>query len=422
MNLGMKATNKHKATITLGLVSLGFAVSHLFSHTFVGGVIASGCGAAMVGGLADWFAVSALFRRPLGIPFRTEIIPRNRERISQAIIDMVEQELLTKENIRDTLNHYDLSTLLVDYLGRYGGKNHLKEFAAKIGADVLEKINPAKVGEFLAGLIKDHAGKIPLSPVLAQALAWSVRNGYLDKLVDFVIAELALFIRQPQVKGLLTDFLGEARLAYEKDMHRRRLAGQILERLGVTTTGLAGLLQQKIGDFLAELDDPEHPLRKLLRQKVNEFLDLLAVDPATQAGFEAWKDRFIAGRADLAAFLSGMVEALLAAASDEKGRALFHKWIGVQVDSLVKSFKHNNTQQQVLAEIVRKGLMDLVETHHSQIGTIVRERLSQLSTPALVEFIEGRVGNDLQMIRINGSVVGGLAGIVIFLLTYWWRI
>ncbi len=73
----MTATNKHKATITLGLVALGFVASHPFAHTFAGGLLASGFSAAMVGGLADWFAVSALFRRPLGIPFRTEIIPRN---------------------------------------------------------------------------------------------------------------------------------------------------------------------------------------------------------------------------------------------------------------------------------------------------------------------------------------------------------
>jgi len=418
----MTATNKHKATITLGVVSLGFAISYPFSQTFFGGVIASGCSAAMVGGLADWFAVAALFRRPLGIPFRTEIIPRNRERISQAIIDMVEQDLLTKDNIRDTLNRYDVAALLLDYLIHYGGKTHLKELAGKIGADILEKINPAKLGRFLAELIQAHAGKIPLAPLLAQALAWSVRNGYLDKLVDFVIHELGLFIEQPQVKALLADLLSEARKVYEKDMHRRRLAGQILEQLGVTSAKLAGLLQRNIGTFLEELKNLEHPLRVLLRQRADEFTERLASDPDTQQRFEAQKDRFIAGRVDLANLLSDLVQAMLTAAAAESGKALFHKWIGVQVDSLVKNFRHNDMQQQVLGELVRQGLIALVDTHHAQIGTIVRERISLLSTPALVEFIEGRVGNDLQMIRINGSVVGGLAGVLIFLLTYWWQL
>ena len=64
--------------------------------------------------------------------------------------------------------------------------------------------------------------------------------------------------------------------------------------------------------------------------------------------------------------------------------------------------------------------MAFIDTHHAHIGTMVRERLDQYSSAALVEFIEGRVGNDLQMIRINGSVVGGLAGMLIFLLTHWW--
>lgn len=418
----MTATNKHKATITLGLVSLGFAVSYPFSHTFLGGVITSGCSAAMVGGLADWFAVAALFRRPLGIPFRTAIIPRNRERISQAIIDMVEQELLTKENIKDTLSRYDMAALLIEYLANYGGKTHLKEFAGRIGEDVLEKINPAKVGHFLADLIRNHAGKLALTPLLAQALGWSVRNGYFDKLVDFVVSELGLFIEQPQVRTLLAELLSEARQVYEKDMQRRRLAGRIIERLGLTSANLAKLLQRKIGTFLEELRDLEHPLRAMLRQRAEEFAERLAGDPDTQARFEARKNEFIAGWAGLPDQLDALTQALLAAAATDSGKALFHKWVDAQVEGLVKRLGQNVAQQQTLGELVRQGLSRLVDTHHAQIGTIVRERLSQLSTPALVEFIEARVGNDLQMIRINGSVVGGLAGILIFLLTYWWQI
>ncbi|MDR3562314.1 MAG: DUF445 domain-containing protein [Negativicutes bacterium] len=418
----MAATNKYKATITLGLVSLGFAISYPFSNTFWGGVVASGCSAAMVGGLADWFAVSALFRRPLGIPFRTEIIPRNRERISQAIIDMVEQELLTMENICDTLNRYDMGGLLVDYFVNHGGSAHIKEFAAKLGIDALEKTNSAKISRFLAELIQAHGGKIPLAPAVAQTLTWSVSSGYFDKLLDFIIAELGLLIRQSQVKHLLTNLLGEARQVYEKDMRRRKLASQILEQLGVTAGSLAGLLQQKCGEFLGELQEQKHPLREQLRQKAADFAGRLADDPVLQARFEERKIELIAGYAGLEDQLDDWIQALLGAAKADSGKAVIRRWLDLQVDSLIATFQRNADQQQILGNLAKKALIRLVETHHAAIGTIVRERLTQLSTPALVEFIEGRVGNDLQMIRINGSVVGGLAGLLIFLLTYWWQV
>lgn len=415
----MKATNNHKATITLGLVSLGFAVSYPFGQTFVGGLVASGCSAAMVGGLADWFAVSALFRRPLGIPFRTEIIPRNRERIAKAIIDMVEQELLTKENIRETLNRYDLAALLVRYLTYYGGKMHIKEFLRRIGDDTLAQISPEKLGQYMAELVKANAAQIRLAPPLAQALAWSLKHGYVDELTDFVIQELSIIIEQPPMRNLLVSLFDEARLVYEKDMGRRKLAGQIIEGLGVTSAGVASLVQNKVREFLGELKDRDNPFRVTIRQKVGAFADKLAHDPVLQSRIEEWKTEYLVGRPELANRFTDFVRAVLGAATTESGKAVVHKWIGTQVDRLIIGFRQNDGQQQAVGAVLKQALMALIDTYHAQIGTIVRERLSQFSTAALVEFIETRVGNDLQMIRINGSIVGGLAGMLIFVLSHW---
>lgn len=418
----MAATNKHKATITLGLVSLGFVASYPFSHSFIGGAITSGCSAALVGGLADWFAVSALFRKPMGIPFRTEIIPRNRDRIAQAMIEMVEGELLTRENIRDTLQRYDIAALILRYLTEYGGKNHIEEFLHKIAGDIFAKINPDKIARFLAALIQENSGRILLARPLSQALNWSLKHGYIDKLADFILGELSLLVRQPQIQPMLVSLFDEARVVYEKDMQRRRLAGQIIEQLGMTSAHLAGLLQQKAGQFLLELQQSDHPLRLELKQKAADFASRLATDPILQADFERRKDRFISEYPDLAPRISGFVKSILAAVSAESGQAVTRKWVGYQIDLMITGIGHSNSQQEVLGRLIKQGLQTLIDTHHSKIGTIVRERINQFSTPALVEFIETRVGNDLQMIRINGSVVGGLVGTLIFLLTYWWQL
>ncbi len=416
----MTATNRNKAAITLGVVSLGFIASHPFAHTFAGGLLASGFSAAFVGGMADWFAVSALFRRPLGIPFRTELILRNRARITEAIIAMVEDELLTRENIRATIGRYDIAALVVRYLADYGGQTRISEFLARLADDAIGQTNPDKIGAFLAGLVRDNAAQIKLAPLLAQTVEWSVRHGYADRLADFVLAELETLIAQPQVGELLAAFIAEARQAYERDLTRRRFAGQFLEGLGFTPAAMAAIAQREGGQFLRALQDPAHPWREKLRLWALDFAARLKNDPGLQEKVEQAKNEWLAGRTDLAERIAGGVAALLRAATGDTGRAVIRRWLDIQVGRLVHAFRGDAGQQQALAQLLRQGIMAFIDTHHAHIGTMVRERLDQYSTAALVAFIENKVGNDLQMIRINGSVVGGLAGMLIFLLTYWW--
>jgi uncharacterized membrane-anchored protein YjiN (DUF445 family) len=416
----MTATNRHKATITLGLVSLGFLASHPFAHTFAGGLLASGFSAAMVGGLADWFAVSALFRRPLGIPFRTEIIPRNRARITQAIITMVEDELLTRENIRATFARYDIAALIVRYLADYGGKTHISEFLARISDDVVAQASPEKIGRFLADIVRTNADQIKLAPLLSQAVGWSVKHGYADRLLNFIVGELETLLAQPQSGELLAALIAEARVVYERGLRRRQFASQFLEGLGFTPVAMAAIVQREGGQWLRTLADPAHPWREDLRQRALAFAERLNSDPALQAWVEAAKNDWLAGRADLAGRVAGVVAAIQRAAGVEAGRAAIHHWLALQVDKLVHSLQQSGEQQQAIAQLIRQALLAFIDTHHDHIGKMVRERLDQYSTATLVSLIEARVGNDLQMIRINGSVVGGLAGMAIFLMTYWW--
>lgn len=414
----MKATNKHKATITLGLVSLGFAASYPFGHSFVGGLLASGFSSAMVGGLADWFAVSAFFRRPLGIPFRTELIPRNRQRITEAIITMVEDELLTRDNIRETIARYDIAGLVVRYLNNYGGKARLSEFFAKIGDNLISQINAAKAGDYFAEIISANAGRIRLAPLLAQTLEWTVKNGFADKLATFLLAEFELLVAQPPVKALFTSLFAEARMVYERDLTRRKFASQFFEGLGFTTATMAAIAQREAGLYLGQLQAADHPWRQTLRQRALVFADRLNNDAELQARVEGAKNDWLANRADLAERLTAGVEYLRRVAGGEAGQEIIHHWLDNQAGRLVTAFSQNPGQQQVVGDLLKRALFALIDAHHTHIGKIVRERLDQYSTAAMVDLIESRVGNDLQMIRINGSIVGGLTGMLIFLIAH----
>ncbi|HMM20541.1 MAG TPA: DUF445 domain-containing protein [Selenomonadales bacterium] len=416
----MQATNRHTATLTLVAVSLGFAISYPFGYTFLGGLIASGCGSAMIGGLADWFAVSALFRRPLGIPFRTEIIARNRKRITESMINMVEGELFTRENIKETLNHYDIAALILRYLDEYDGKERLKEIAHRITRDLLRNINPEKWGAFLAQFTQANMASIRLAVPAGQAIAWTVEHGFFDRIVEFILGEIRALMRQPQVKTLLADLIAEAWVAYERHMLRRRLAGQFVSGLGITQAALAELVQYQAVAYLGELMKEEHPLRGRLRVGALAYGERLREDRELQKQFEEWKSGWLSGRPELEHFCRELVRTAVDMVAGEPNQPLIRRFVGSQIDRLVTLFHRDSGQQQALGRMVRQALTSLIDAHHGQIGYIVRDRLQRFSTESLVGFIEQRVGNDLQMIRINGSVVGGLVGAAIFLLMYRW--
>ena len=179
--------NKNKATSILGVVSLGFFISYPFQHTFTGGLLAGGFGAAMIGGLADWFAVTALFSRPLGIPFRTAIVPRNRDKIFQALVYMVENQLLMKENIKSRLNECDVAGTLVKVMLEHGGKNIVKRMLYSFIRDIIAQVKPKQLGKLIDEVVKDTVYKTPVAPYIIEGAEWLMKNKYDDKLKNILL-------------------------------------------------------------------------------------------------------------------------------------------------------------------------------------------------------------------------------------------
>ena len=184
--------NRYKATTILIVVTLGFLICFPFQSTFWGGLLSSGFCAAMIGGFADWYGVTALFRKPLGVPYRTEVIAKNRENIFNSLSKMVSEELLSKAFLKELIGEYDTSRLLI---------KHVLDGNYDIGA---EKIVKVMLTDFVSGLDSDAAGntlssaavqslsQLKLSGILISAAELSMKNGYDDKIVDFIIDKWTL--------------------------------------------------------------------------------------------------------------------------------------------------------------------------------------------------------------------------------------
>jgi uncharacterized membrane-anchored protein YjiN (DUF445 family) len=411
----MTTTNRYKATITLGLVSVGFFMSYPFSDSFTGGLISSACSAAMIGGLADWFAVSALFRRPLGIPFRTAIIPRNREKIFHALIDTVEHELLTAENIRKTLRQYDLTGLLTHYLVEHEGAEDVRRAFAKIVSNIITQVNPDKIGRVVELVVKKNIEKTNIAPILADGIEWLVTHGYGTRITAFIADQMGALAKHDQMRALLVELLTEATKTYERGLARRKLFNILLH---VSPGEVAIIVQKLFIVTLTGLKTEDHPIHGKIHGWVAALAYDLRNDSEWQQKVEEWKLKQLT----TLHLRQGIASAIQQFRQDtHTSEDKVNWWIELftrQFDKLVLDFTQNEEKRALFDDQAKQIIAQWVEKHHDAIGDIVSDSLNQFSNEMLIEFIEDKVGDDLQMIRINGSVVGGLLGMVVFLVTF----
>lgn len=413
----MKA-NTYKATFILAAVSCGFFITYPFANGFWGGLLSRGFGAAMIGGLADWFAVSALFRRPLGIPFRTAIIPRNRERIFQALVHMVEHEILMKENIKSRLNEYDLSATVLYFLTennnvRQDGKRLLYRFWQDFSLHIV----PEELEPLVAKLVKESMEEVKLITYIVPIFEWLLQHGYDDKMIDIAIEQCMIAVDKESFIRLLADVFADVTRKYEQGMNRRKLFNLLMD---VSPKQLARGAKHGLMSLLREMKNADHPLRLEVKSKVMDFTARLTEDRAFGNKAEAWLRKNIIDKFRLGEKAGSLIIALYNKVSvNNKLIVRGLDSLILQLDVVLEDFSKNREERNKVDGYLKAILGEWLDTHHNEIGRIARDSLNEFTNEKLIYFIENKVGNDLQMIRINGSLVGGMAGMALYLLTYW---
>lgn len=405
----MTVKNVYKASITLAGAAVGFAISYPLQHSFWGGLLHSGFGAAMVGGLADWYAVTALFRKPLSIPYRTAVIPRNRERIFKAIVTMVEEEIVTATNIKETLEQAGIARLVLSYVSSPEAKAQLYSLAGDVAEKAVYEIEADKLAAAFERLLIEHQDKIKLAPITGQALEWSLANGFANKIISLVFDELKRLLGEPYLKELIAQIYSQALNAYAARNNQRKLVGWLLENLlNLDNMAVASLIQAKLISLLEETE-PEQPLR----QQVKNWLVELAAGMQEDSELAAQAETF------LRPFMVKLVEhAAALPASQPEITASGVAWAVKQLIRLAQELAADREKAAWLDRYLAVWLARWVSQNHGQIGRIVSDYLESFSNDELVAYIEDKVLDDLQMIRINGSLVGGLVGMLLFLICY----
>ena len=359
--------------------------------------------AAMVGGLADWFAVTALFRHPLGLPIpHTAIVPRNKERIATSLAGFLRDNFLVPRVIARRMQRMDLAGGVGRWLANpSAGGGRIRHGAGRFAADMLESLDQDRLGGMARTALAGQLRAIHIAPLAGKALSAAVAENRHIPLIDSVVRWTGRTI--------------EANEPIIRDMISSK-AGSILRWTGLDETLSNAILDGLYKLLLEMAADPEHPLRAKAEEALATLAFDLQHDPATQAKVEAWKASLLDNPA-LGDWWTGIWEriraSLIQIARDPD--ALVAGKLGEALRQLGQTLQDEPRLARTLNRFARRAAVGVAADYGDAIVRLVSDTIRGWDTATITTRLENTVGRDLQYIRVNGTLVGGLVGVVIHL-------
>ena len=380
-------------------------------------IVAAGFEAAMVGGIADWFAVTALFRHPLGIPIpHTALIVERRDKLVDGIVATVQDEWLSPEVIGTKLAAFAPSSVIVDWLrdpehvGRLGGPlRDILRGAARL-------LTEPEVATFAERTIRRELAGLPIDAATGRALATAARSASAQAAFTSVATSIANLADRSRTAEELRFWLD--RSAATLRAGGKRLVPMLLRRRLVQRKLVEAMCSYASAELRAAAVEADHPLRRTVFDAIGGFAERVASgDPQALKQAETFRATLLESLAtgpllrDALAQLRRQLEEDLA--SDTSPLSAL---VDRRVRSTIVEWLDQPEHRRRFDEWVRTMSQELLRRHHHQIGRTVRDYLDNLKDAELVERIEARVGADLQYIRLNGAVIGGLVGVLLAVL------
>jgi uncharacterized membrane-anchored protein YjiN (DUF445 family) len=363
------------------------------------GYVNAGSEAAMVGAIADWFAVTALFRHPLGLPIpHTAIIPKRKESLGESLQEFVSENFLREDVIRERIQTAQVSTRVGEWLVEGDHARRLVAEASRVLADGLSRVKERDVAAVIEEGLIPRLREEPLSPVVGQLLEEVLRDQAHSGLVDLVVDELRRWLLE----------------------HHDEVAALVENRAPTWTPQwldkrVAGWVHEQVVDWVEDIGStPDHPARLALDSWLTTLADDLQHDPETMERAERLKDRMLSQPRvlDTSVHLwEALRRALLGSLADENG--MLRRRVLQELDVL----GHRLIDDPELGRRIDTMISDLaayaINNYGGEVATIISATVNRWDGKETAERVELLVGRDLQFIRINGTVVGGLAGVVI---------
>ena len=360
--------------------------------------------AAMVGGMADWFAVTALFRHPLGLPIpHTAIIPRNKDRIGESLANFLKENFLIAPVVARRMRHIDLAGAAGRFLqAPEGQETRIRRGASRLIGDLFESLDDERLGGLVKGAISSRLKAMEVSPLLGHALASAINEDRHVPMLEGAIRWMAraLEANEPLIREMV---------------HKR--ANWVLKLAGIDSR-LADAVVDGLRKLTVEMGtDPDHPVRA----KVEEALAQLAIDlqtkPETRARVEAMKDELLANQS-VGIWIDALWQkgrAAIVAAARNPDAAMAGK-LGEVLKSMGATLEQDPRMRRAINQFARRAVAGMAASYGSSIVKLVSETVRGWDARTVTDRLESAVGRDLQYIRINGTLVGGSVGLLLHFL------
>jgi uncharacterized membrane-anchored protein YjiN (DUF445 family) len=367
------------------------------------GYVQSFAEAAMVGALADWFAVTALFRHPLGVPIpHTAIVPRRKDQIGRSLGEFVETNFLTREVLTERVAAAGVGRRLGTWLSDPIHAARASEALGDVLEGALEVLDDREVQAGLERAVRERIRVTPASPLLGKVIDLSVEGDHHQRLLDAVLVGL---------RGFLADNRATFRRRLDEESPwwvPEPIDDRIFDKIYVA-------VDRFVNDVHA---DQDHEVRRSIEARVVDFARRLETDPELLAKGEALKDEVLDHpefRAWIESLWLGTKRGLIDAAGDPDSELRRRTTASLQRIG-VRLVDEPDLQAKV-DQWVERALGYLVDHYRNEVSELIASTVERWDGESTARRMELQVGRDLQFIRINGTIVGGLAGLAIHALT-----
>ncbi|MCY9513259.1 DUF445 domain-containing protein [Paenibacillus apiarius] len=405
--------SKYIAGISLIVMAAGFVVTLMLpDYTWIL-LLQGGFEAGLVGGIADWFAVTALFRHPMGIPIpHTSLLLKNKDRIVQSLVSAIETELLNKESIEKKLRGWNLVERVNAFATQAVQKKKARRQVLDRAIHLVERLPVEKLAPVVKSGLATYVRQIELHQAFDQLATYLIKESYDEKALDYVLEEAESWARRLETKRMLgrvaNEKLAEVKLGGLKGFAFQAFAGFMDE------DKLGQLLQGMITSSLQDLRDEDNEYRTMIIQEIRVQVFQLAMHEEKVGRLKTWllehiqHERFDEMIRERLEEIRTMALHALARERDTGGRIVLHVY-----RAAAQQLKANPEWIHEIENRVSQAVVAVVEKNHYRIGQLVKENVNQMDDEALIEMLEGKIGKDLQWIRVNGALCGFVIGLLL---------
>lgn len=360
--------------------------------------------AAMVGALADWFAVTALFRHPLGLPIpHTNLIENSKQRLGDNLGSFVVNNFLSPQNIRPYIQKIKISGFVGEWLGKEKNQEVLIKNLSDIVLDILNKLDDSTVSEFISKKVTDMTDNIKLNKIVGNGINYILEKNDHQKIITNLSSQIKNYIIEND--EMIQDRVKKGSYSFIPAFVDNKIADKI-------ASGLA--------DFFKEIEeDPEHEIRMLITKKIHEFSTDLKEDPKWDDEFKTIKNDLLKGdkldEYSIDIWIS--IKETLTKELQEENSSL-KNYISKNLNEFSQNLKTDENLQNKIDHWVRVTAYKYILKNTHQFGNLISSTVGNWQGKELSEKLELEVGKDLQFIRVNGTLVGGLVGLLIYTIAH----